>query len=256
MEDLLKEKNLTLDTTLTKCRAHEAAKRQRAELVGGTPESSIHAMHRKQQDPSSTPGGLRCPGHSSSFHPGGRRKCPAYQLVCHLCHRTGHLVKVCRSVKPAQPHPQELATNAVHITPSVNTSQAGIQPAPTIQALIPTCNGSANVQLLPDSGVDISVAGSSIIQSLEDHPDNLLPSPVTPRTVNGQKMTPIGKLPVQVKFGNKIHKDELHIYPNVEGTLISWKTCMALSILPPSRHHLIHNPCKSKKLHHPKYANK
>ena len=45
MEDLLKERNLTLDTTHTKCLANEAAKCQREELAGGTPESSIHTKH-------------------------------------------------------------------------------------------------------------------------------------------------------------------------------------------------------------------
>ena len=42
VEDLLKEKKLTLDTALSKCRAHEAAKRQRAELAGGSPETTMH----------------------------------------------------------------------------------------------------------------------------------------------------------------------------------------------------------------------
>ena len=51
VEDLLKEKNLTLDTALTKCCVHEAAKRQRAKLAGGTLESSIHTVRRKQRDP-------------------------------------------------------------------------------------------------------------------------------------------------------------------------------------------------------------
>ena len=157
MEDLLKEKNLTLDTALTKCCAHEVTKCQRAKLTGATPESSIRAVHRKQQDSSITHREPRCPRCGSSFHPGGRRQCPAYQLVCHLCHRTGHFTQVCRSRKPAQPQTQEPAINAVHTTPSINTSRAGTHRAPTIQAEISTCNGSADLQVLPDSGADISI---------------------------------------------------------------------------------------------------
>ena len=113
-----------------------------------------------------------------------------------------------------------------------NTSQRGIQSPPTIQAEISTPNGSTIVQILSDSGGDISAAGPSIIRSLRDH--NLLPSQVTPRTVNGQKMTPTGKLPVPIKIGNRTHKDKLHICPNIKGALMSWGTCTALSILPPS----------------------
>ena len=102
VETLLKEINLTLETTVSKCRAHEAAKRQRAELAGGTPGTSVHAIRQKQQNPSSNRGGPKCPGCGSGFHPGGRKQCPAYQLVCHFCNRTGHIAKVCRSRKPTQ----------------------------------------------------------------------------------------------------------------------------------------------------------
>ena len=77
-------------------------------------------------------------------------------------------------------------------------------PVPTIQADISTHNGSVNIYVLQDSGADISIAGPSIIKSLRDHPDNMLSSQVTPRTVNGQKMNPIGKLPVQIKMGTKM----------------------------------------------------
>ena len=156
--------------------------------------------------------------------------------MCHLCNRTGHLAKVCRSRTPAQPRAREPATNAVHVTPSINTTKLGIQPAPTIQVELSTRNGSTSMQVLRDSGADISVAGPNIIiiRSLNDHRDNLLPSWVTPRTVNGRRLTPISKLPVQIKIRNHTHKDELHIYPNIEGVLISWKACKALSILPQS----------------------
>ena len=67
------------------------------------------------------------------------------------------------------------------------------------------------MQVLPDSGADISITGPNIIWSLNDHWDNLLPSQVTPHPVNGQKLTPISKLPVQIKIRNYTHKDELHI---------------------------------------------
>ena len=45
-------------------------------------------------------------------------------------------------------------------------------------------------------------------------------------------MHPVGRLPVCFKVGNKEHLDDLHIYPNVTGTLMSWKTCKELGILP------------------------
>ena len=45
-------------------------------------------------------------------------------------------------------------------------------------------------------------------------------------------MYPVGRLPVCFKIGDKQHLDDLHIYPNVTGTLMSWKTCKKLRILP------------------------
>jgi len=45
-------------------------------------------------------------------------------------------------------------------------------------------------------------------------------------------MHPLGKLPVSLKLGNKGFADELHIYPDVSGILISWKACKSLGILP------------------------
>ena len=45
-------------------------------------------------------------------------------------------------------------------------------------------------------------------------------------------MHPIGKLPVKLKLGGKEYGDDFHIYPNIQGALISWKACKQLSILP------------------------
>ena len=133
VEDLLREKDLTLASTIAKCRAHEAAKRQRAEITGGTQEPSVQALEgprlvSKQPPPSPK---QTCPGCGSAFHPGGRKLCPAFRLVCHTCNKVGHLAKVC---------------------------------------------------------------GTDIVELLGDHKDNLLPSHVTPRTVSGQKMAPLGTL--------------------------------------------------------------
>ena len=45
-------------------------------------------------------------------------------------------------------------------------------------------------------------------------------------------MSPIGKLPVNITIGNSTYRDEIHIYPEVNGVLLSWKTCKGLHILP------------------------
>ena len=82
-------------------------------------------------------------------------------------------------------------------------------------------NGTASINSLPDSGADISAAGTQALRELGEHVDNLLPSRVIPRAVNGMQMKPIGKLPVTFQLGTTTHKDDLHIYSEVTGVLLS-----------------------------------
>jgi len=75
------------------------------------------------------------------------------------------------------------------------------------------------------------LATSSEFAALNEHIDNLLPSSVTPKSANRTEMHPVGRLPVWVRIGNKECNDDLHIYPNVTYTLMSWTTCKRLGIL-------------------------
>ena len=236
VEDLLKEKKLTLETTVSKCRAHEMAKRQRMELVGGPSATSVQALQRKPSGRKGTPK-QTCPGCGSEFHPGGRKQCPAFHLSCHKCKRLGHMAKVCRWRQPTPGEIQDPSTKALYaMSPSVNSSgtdgNTHMERAPTVMVQLSTLNGSATVKALPDSGADVSVAGMAAVKQLGVHKDSLLPSRVMPRTVSGHKMKPMGKLPVKITLGELTHEDHLHIYPEVSGVLLSWQTCRSLKILP------------------------
>ena len=98
---------------------------------------------------------------------------------------------------------------------------------------------SLKVSVLPDSGADVSVAGLAVLESLNEYPDNLLPSKVIPRAVNGTTMSPIRKLPVTVSLNTAQLQcvDEFHIYPQVNGALLSWKAARGLKILSESYPH-------------------
>ena len=56
---------------------------------------------------------------------------------------------------------------------------------------------------------------------------------MTPKAVNGAKMFPLGRIPVTFRLGGTEYHDDLHIYPENQGTILSWKACKALHILPP-----------------------
>ena len=105
--------------------------------------------------------------------------------------------------------------------------------APLITVNVTSTKGSSDIQVLLDSGADISASGREILTHLNEQIDTLSPSDVTPKAVNGTKMYPIGKLPVTLCLGSSLYLDNIHIYPNIHGMLLSWKACKALQILPP-----------------------
>ena len=51
-------------------------------------------------------------------------------------------------------------------------------PAPKLKIDTTTLNGATTTAVLPDSGADISAAGTSILSQLNEHIDNLLPSSI------------------------------------------------------------------------------
>ena len=80
-------------------------------------------------------------------------------------------------------------------------------------------NGSCTFPVLPDSGADISVGGLAMLECLNEHPDNLLSSSVTPRAVNGSTMTPIGNreiASISNPWPYRIHRRIPHL-PTDEG---------------------------------------
>ena len=103
----------------------------------------------------------------------------------------------------------------------------------TIIVRISSSTGVHYLDVLPDSGADISAVGQDVLTLLGQHVGNILPSSISPRTVNGLSIMPLGKVPVTIQLGKAIYKDDLHIYPGVSGALISWKAAKGLGILHP-----------------------
>ena len=104
--------------------------------------------------------------------------------------------------------------------------------APTLAVHIEALNGQATVEVLPDSGADISAAGTDFLPQFNEHIPNLLPSVVKSRAVNGNVLSPIGSLKAIISIGSRSVEDCFHIYESVSGALLSWKTARSLGILP------------------------
>ena len=239
IEDLLQESRLTLATTITKCQSREAAKKHRADITT-TQDAEIVAALRKPQD--TVPQAKPCPGCGSAHHRGGRSQCPAFNQTCSFCHRVGHFARVCRSKQTRQTttaNTGQVSANAIRVQPQLdnhiqlyNITEDQAEAAPTVKVYMSSSSGTRRVEVLPDSGADISAAGQGILSMLGQHVNNLLPSKISPRAVNGLHMTPIGKLPVRIQLEGRSYNNDLHIYPGVTGALILWKAAKELGILP------------------------
>ena len=175
--------------TITMCRAQQAAKKQRKDIVDHSVAIRYPPKQPARQRPmhTSLPSPKPCQGSGLQAHQGGRAQCPAFKQTCRHCLKVGHFARVCHSRQPQQKPPaaraivttEEIDQEPIeYTTPTLTTisvKQVTIEPAPTITMQIITPNGSCRTQVLPDSGADISAAGEHILPHLNEHRDNLLP---------------------------------------------------------------------------------
>ena len=239
VEDLLKENNLTLDSTIVKCRIREAARKHCSDITQREPEGMAALQITQQGRANAAVSSGTCSGCGGAWHKGGRQQCPAYNRTCACCHKTGHFAKVCRSRTSSQrgSGQKQASANAILVHPQQQVHMYAItqtrrEPAPTIEVQMLSSTGPKNIRVLPDSGAEITAAGKEILAYLDHHPDNLLPSTVIPRAVNGNSMTPIGRIPIVIHLQGKKYTDDLHIIPGITGTVISWEASRSLGILP------------------------
>ena len=219
--------------------------------MSNTTPGAVFAVKQRRQ-PATTQfnqQSVACPGCGSKPHNGGRSLCPAYEQICHHCNKVGHFARVCRAktanAVPAQTAgqqpPPSVSAKPLHGTWTEDLQShhlstikqvATTEPAPTISIRVLSVNGTCDTPALPDSGTDISAAGPKLLRLLGEHPFNLLSSQVNPCTADGHKMQPMGKLPVTFHLQGRQHKEDMHIYPDISGVIMSWKAAKSLSILP------------------------
>ena len=209
-----------------------------------TSGESIYTVSRYKQGtkgkrgPVSTPAELgSSSGCGRATHPAGRRTaCPAFHSVCSNCGKIGHYHTVChqkpgnlsagrtRKLPPQTNHllfmgPRQIDEASIHHPGIMYLNHT--DPAPTLPVHIQALNGQATVEVLPDSGTDISAAGVDFLTHFNEDVLNLLPSDVKPRAFNGNILSAMGSLKVVISIGSRSVEDYLNLFDFEGNDLLS-----------------------------------
>ena len=102
----------------------------------------------------------------------------------------------------------------------------GLGSAPTVEISVRDSNDESTLNVLPDSGADITAVGVHILAQLSEHLGNLLPSThKTAYLVNGSTLQSLGQMTILITVGEITVTDTLQVFSSIPGGMfISWKT--------------------------------
>ena len=115
---LLTEENLTLEKSVAICRSFEKAQKQMRAIDNDKNEQE-DAYRIEKKSGENRHRAPKSPQHSvqnkcefcGGWHERDKRRCPAYQAECHICHKKNHFARMCRN-KP-KPSTSSSRINAV-----------------------------------------------------------------------------------------------------------------------------------------------
>lgn len=263
-----------LQDLVTLCRSYEAA-RNTASAIQSSPSQlcAISAYKKgKRHDkaassPQQTPSGQRgkhpvaettltcqsctrrhapsqCPATDSTCNNCGRKghwaktaKCPAKETQCRVCKKTGHYDKCCRSNKTS--HNQDSSNSSAQKKSSCRRVAHG--PASNATTPDPVCiylthGGSTSpLQMLPDTGADVTVIGQRHLGILHIPRSSLKPlPPVHTLTADGSEMAPaLGCFQATLRLGKRSCVAQIQVHESVQTPLLSYGHCKELAIISP-----------------------
>ena len=237
VEDLLKEKDLTLTQAIDLATAKESAKKGKERLKG----TEVNRTNWREKG-STRKGGVnsgaggsskdRCRFCGRSQHSSGKT-CPAKNKTCNTCGKEGHFEVMCHRDGGKKQQQQNKSGKAK--LSSVKVCAAGVKKAPTVKMELSCINGKAMVSVLPDSGADISVMGVDVLKQIgEDVMNVRRDDRVESNAVNGSKMKALGYINGTFRLGKREVKDKIHVFRGVKGALMSWFAAKQMGILPES----------------------
>ncbi|XP_064083925.1 uncharacterized protein K02A2.6-like [Macrobrachium nipponense] len=183
----------------------------------------------------------QCPATGASCNNCGRtghwpctQKCPAKEAQCKTCQKQGHFEKMCRSTKKSQtgytasPPPNKSNPSCRFVGDNLGSES----PTPVTVSLS-FGDISAQLQLIPDTGADITVIGTIHLDALRIPRTRLEPPPMTDVvTADGSPMTPaVGCFQATLRLGNKSCSATIHVHEDIQTPLLSREHCRALAIV-------------------------
>ena len=108
IEELLRQKKLSLEQTIQICRAHESAKNQREEIKGSHAAINVTSTYKAKKKPTNrdrpmaarkqlTHEQQRTCGRCGCGHGNLPQNCPAFNKTCNKCHKLGHFASLSRT---------------------------------------------------------------------------------------------------------------------------------------------------------------
>jgi hypothetical protein len=186
-----------------------------------------------------------CPGCGSTSGHHRREECPAWGRKCHNCDLPNHFAKVCRQPRrnPAGNPPQHESASAIiaHVTydqsEDVFTSASPVSEIRFVPAeMTPIIGGKRRpkrtIQVFPDSGADICLAGSKHLAELNIPLGDLTPCRKVVRAVGGSLLTCIGWFQCEFEMGGNVTCQPIYICEKVDRIYFSREACMDVTILP------------------------
>ena len=180
-----------------------------------------------------------CRGCGSRSHGAYNRStaCPAWGQTCHICGIRNHFASVCNN-KDKQ-HVSEIKDNdplIAHVTLVGDTlttvSAITIQEIPA--EVTRPGKEPINVNIFPDSGASICLAGTCHLDILNITEKDLTPCSKKVMAVGGSILTCKGWISLDFKVGNSTTNQPLYICDNVDRIYFSREACTDVNILPPS----------------------
>ena len=173
--------------------------------------------------------GLRvCIGCGSNQHTSEERvaKCPAWKKTCNNCGRRGHFNKVCRSKKATDCANAVIAL--VSAEEKVRSNQLEITVTPNSGR---KANQNIKINVLPDTGATLCVAGSYILDKLGLNRAHLKHTDKSIVTATGGEISCEGWIPLRMSVSGRSTTQGLYVCSNIRKTYLSKSGCIALGVI-------------------------